>query len=102
MASKVVAALSLLAITLAGAGILYGLYSAGLRALRQPARPVLSYVFAYNSTHGIYYVIDGCVTGTGMLVYANGSWVPGDRACRGSLIVLPTEEAVRVASVQGG
>lgn len=97
MASKVLAALGLLFLTLAGAGLLYLQASSGVEAIRPEPRPVLVFVAVYDEASGlnVYYVAEGCVESPNMLVYddSSGGFIQAARACAGSLVVLPESEA---------
>ncbi|MCE4611448.1 MAG: hypothetical protein F7B17_05710 [Desulfurococcales archaeon] len=98
MPSKVLSALGLLFLTLAGAGLLYVNLESGVEALRPEPEPVLVYVTAYDPQAGtaIFYVAEGCVESPNLLVYdeASNTFIQASRACAGSLVVLPEAEAL--------
>ena len=107
MASKVIASLALVALTLLGGGLLYEYASQASRALEPGGgRPLLRYVAPLNSSYAIYYVVEGCLGPGGPVLAYNattGSWAPpSGPACRGSLVALPEAVAPRVARVEGG
>ena len=102
MPSKVLAAMGLLALTLAGGAILYYYVSPALKVLRGHGEPSLRYIASYNETHGIYYVISGCIEGPIPVYNATlEAFSVNGRACAGDLVLLRPERAVAVARVEG-
>ena len=106
MASKVLAAMLLAGMTVVGVALAYEVAYTRLSDLKpRGAAPVLRFVSQYNATYQVYYVVRGCVGGSGLLLYnaSAGAWEPLEgRACAGSLIAAPLSEAVRVGVVLGG
>ncbi len=94
--NQILATLILLALTILGGAYLY--HQATVAKTADPRLPFRAiYVGYYNSTHSIYYIAQGCLSGKGPIMVwdpDSQAWAPGSKACEGALVLARLDQVV--------